>query len=113
MTSTVEVKRSEAGGREVYSISKTYRGEEHEVIFPLDQDVQVLVNLISTINKELSKKDQFVLMRRNAVGQNGETSTDIRTVKLAVLQSVIAELFNANAASFVKTQLEKELEIDL
>jgi len=113
MTSTVEVKRSEAGGREVYSISKTYRGEEHEVIFPLDQDVQVLINLISTINEDLPREDQFVLMRRNAVGQDGEGAIDTRSVKLAVLQSVVAELFDADAAALVKKQLESEPELDL
>lgn len=100
MTSTVEVKRSEAGGREVYSISKTYRGEEHEVIFPLNQDVQVLVNLISTINEGKPEGDQFVLMRRNAVGRE-DNGQDIETVKTAVLQSVVQELFGDETAKEV------------
>lgn len=106
MTSTVEVKRSEAGGREVYSISKTYRGEEHEVIFPLDQDVQVLVNLISTINQDKPREDQFVLMRRNAVGESGNGSADTRTIKLAVLQSVVRELFDDETAGDVLATIE-------
>lgn len=108
MTSTVQVKRSEAGGRDVYSISKTYRGEEHEVIFPLDQDMQVLVNLISTINEDKPREEQFVLMRRNAVGRVENDGIDTKTMKTAVLQAVVRELFDDEIAGDVMEAVRDE-----
>jgi len=102
MTSTVEVKRSEAGGRDVYSISKTYRGEEHEVIFPLNQDIQVLVNLISTINEGKDKADQFVLMRRNAVGRDGDgVNANEQAIKQTAVQSIVQEFYGEDTAERV------------
>lgn len=102
MTSTVEVKRSEAGGREVYSISKVYRGEEHEVIFPLNQDIQVLVNLISTINEGKDKDDQFVLMRRNAVGREGDgVGANEQAIKESAVQTIVQEFYDQDTAEQV------------
>lgn len=106
MSSTVEVKRKTVQDRELISFTKEYAGEEHEVMFPVNQGVQVLATLVDAVNQDLDRGREFVLMRRESVGMiDAEPESTQNELKAGVLRSVVETLYDGDAADKVTAAL--------
>lgn len=68
MTSTIEITEKTVNNRDVIAFKKSYADEEHEVFAPEEQGVQMLLDLLATVNKQKDRDEQFVLVRKSEVG---------------------------------------------
>ena len=68
MTSTIEITEKTVNNRDVIAFKKSYADEEHEVFAPDEQGVQMLLDLLATVNKQKDREEQFVLVRKSEVG---------------------------------------------
>ena len=68
MTSTIEITEKTVNNRDVIAFKKSYADEEHEVFAPEEQGVQMLLDLLATVNKQKGRDEQFVLVRKSEVG---------------------------------------------
>ena len=68
MTSTIEITEKTVNNRDVIAFKKSYADEEHEVFAPEEQGVQMLLDLLATVNKQKDREEQFVLVRKSEVG---------------------------------------------
>ena len=68
MTSTIEITEKTVNNRDVIAFKKSYADDEHEVFAPEEQGVQMLLDLLATVNKQKDREEQFVLVRKSEVG---------------------------------------------
>lgn len=106
MTSTVQIKRKTVQDRELISFTKEYGGEEHEVMVPTNQAVQVLATFLEAVNQDLDREREFVLMRRESVGMiDAEPVETQNEIKLSVLRNVVESLYDGDTADKVADSL--------
>jgi len=69
MSSTIQISEKTVNGRDVIAFTKEYADEEHEVFAPKEQAIQIMFNLMATINDDKEQqKDEFVLVRKSELG---------------------------------------------
>lgn len=68
MSSTIEITTKTVNSRDVIAFKKSYADEEHEVFAPEEQGVQMLLDLLATVNEGKDRNNQFVLVRKSEVG---------------------------------------------
>ena len=68
MTSAVEITQKTVNNRDVIAFKKSYADEEHEVFAPEEQGIQMLLDLLATVNEGKERENQFVLIRKSEVG---------------------------------------------
>jgi len=109
MPSTVQVTERTVNDRDVISFSKEYNGEEHEVMFPVEQGAQVLLDLLSALNQHKDDPERFVLIRKGEVGHldQVESIPNVKQYKKQAAYSALESLFSEQEAADAMLAIEE------
>jgi hypothetical protein len=111
MPSPIQVTEKTIHDRDVISIRKEYGGDEHEVMCPVEDGIQLLFNIMSLVNDTRDKADEFVLVRKSDVGRLHRTDGASRTKQSRkdALAQVTTALFDEQIANDVVVAVDERV----